>query len=87
MIEENNQILFTDDYIKRINAPIITTSNELNGDEISEFSSTLNLKELYNYAKEVMESTNNIIRKLEYKDLKKNILSIKKNLLIQNVLI
>ncbi len=50
LIEENNQILFTDDHIKRINAPIITTSNELNGDEISEFSSTLNLKELYNYA-------------------------------------
>ena len=72
LIEENNQILFTDDYIKRINAPIITTGNELNGDEISEFSSTLNLKELYNYAKEVMELTNNIIRKLEYKDLKKN---------------
>ena len=74
------KFFFTDDYIKRINAPIITTGNELNGDEISEFSSTLNLKELYNYAKEVMESTNNIIRKLEYKDLKKN-------LLIQNVLI
>ena len=66
------KFFFTDDYIKRINAPIITTGNELN--------STLNLKELYNYAKEVMESTNNIIRKLEYKDLKKN-------LLIQNVLI
>ena len=67
LIEENNQILFSDDYIKRINAPIITTGNELNGDEISEFSSTLNLKELYNYAKEVMKSTNDIIRKLDYK--------------------
>ena len=36
LIEENNQILFTDDYIKRINAPIITPGNELKGVEISE---------------------------------------------------
>ena len=81
LIEENNQILFTNDYLKRINAPIITTGNELNGDEISEFSYTLNLKELYNYAKEVMESTNDIIRKLEYKDLKKKYTDYKEKLI------
>ena len=81
MIEENNQILFTDDYIKRINAPIITPGNELKGVEISEFSNTLNLKELYNYAKEVMESTNNIIRKLEYKVLKKKYTDYKEKLI------
>lgn len=81
LIDENNQILFTDDYIKRINAPIITTGNELNGVEISEFSNTLNLKELYNYAKEVMESTNDIIRKLEYKDLKKKYTDYKEKLI------
>ena len=75
------KFFFTDDYIKRINAPIITTGNELNSDEISEFSSTLNLKELYNYAKEVMESTNDIIRKLEYKDLKKKYTEYKEKLI------
>ncbi|MBO7078536.1 MAG: phage head-tail adapter protein [Bacilli bacterium] len=84
MIEENSQILFSNDYIKRINTPIITTGNELKGDEISNFSKKLNLKELYNYAKEVMESTNDIIRKLEYKDLKKKYAEYYKEKLINS---
>lgn len=84
MIEENSQILFSNDYIKRINTPIITTGNELKGDEISYFSKKLNLKELYNYAKEVMESTNDIIRKLEYKDLKKKYAEYYKEKLINS---
>lgn len=84
MIEENSQILFSNDYIKRINTPIITTGNELKGDEICDFSKKLNLKELYNYAKEVMESTNDIIRKLECKDLKKKYAKYYKEKLINS---
>lgn len=71
LIEENEQILFAGDYVKKINSPIITTGNELQGKEIEKFSKVLDRVQLYNYAKEVLESTNEILKKLNYKDLKK----------------
>ena len=76
LIEENEQILFAGDYVKKINSPIITTGNELQGKEIEEFSKNLDRFQLYNYAKEILESTNEILKKLEYKDLKKKFGSI-----------
>lgn len=71
MIAEDEQILFREGFVKKINAPIITTGNELYGNEIAEFSKQLNRLELYNYAKAVLESTNQMLQKLEYSDLKK----------------
>ncbi|WP_051563532.1 hypothetical protein [Butyrivibrio sp. LB2008] len=70
MIAEDNQILFTHDFHNRIGAPIITTGNELQGNEIAEFSEKLNIKELYLYVKAVKESTDQILGNLTYKDLK-----------------
>ena len=71
MLECDQQILFSEDYVKKINSPVITTGNELSGEEIAEFSKKLNRHELYNYAKAVLESTNQILLNLEYSDLKK----------------
>lgn len=71
MIVEDEQILFREGFVKKINAPIITTGNELSGNEIADFSKQLNRLELYNYAKAVLDSTNQILQKLEYADLKK----------------
>ncbi len=71
MIAEDEQILFRDGYAEKIKSPIITTGNELCGDGIAEFSKSLDRWELYNYAKAVLESTNQILQKLEYADLKK----------------
>ena len=81
LITKDEQILFQNNSLKKINSPIITTGNELKGLEIKEFSQKLNCKELLNYAKEVMESTNDIIRKLEYKDLKKKYTDYKEKLI------
>ena len=50
MIAENEQTLFHEKYLKKIASPIITTGNELKGEEIVEFSKKLNVKELYLYA-------------------------------------
>lgn len=61
----------TGGYQKKIGSPIITTGNELQGQEIAEFSKKLNVKALYEYAKEVMLSTNSILINLEYPQMKR----------------
>lgn len=71
LVKEDIQVLFTNDYMLKINSPIITTGNELVNDEIAEFSNKLNIEELYNYAKSVMLATNKILVSIEYKDLKR----------------
>ncbi len=71
IIMEDEQVLFKKDYLNRINSPIITTGNELEGEEIAEFSKKLNVKELHLYAKAVKDSSNKFLKKLSYKDLKK----------------
>lgn len=73
LINRDEQIFFTGNYKKRINSPIITTGNELVKQQIAEFSSQLNLQELYSYVFEVKESTENIVKGLEYSDLKQKI--------------
>ena len=46
MIAEDRQVLFSRDFQTAIHSPIITTGNELSGDEISEFSRQLDIKAL-----------------------------------------
>lgn len=70
LIQNDEQILFAKDYQKKINAGIITTGNELQGEEIKEFSKELDIQSLYEYAKEVMLSTNDILLNLNYLQLK-----------------
>ena len=53
-----------------MNSPIITTGNELVMREIAEFSSKLNLDELYKYIIEVDFETTQLLRNLTYQDMK-----------------
>ena len=71
MIAGDEQILFREKFLEKTKSPIITTGNELEGEEIAEFSKKLNVQELYLYAKSVKESTDQILKKLQYKDLKR----------------
>lgn len=70
LIAGDNQIFETGHYQKKIGSPIITTGNELQGQGILDFSKLLNIRSLYEYAKEVMLSTKEILSKLEYSQLK-----------------
>lgn len=81
LINEDEQVFFTGDYQKRINSPIITTGNELFKHQIADFSSQLNLEELYSYIFEVKDSTEKIIGKLSYNDLKRKIPDDRRELL------
>ncbi len=71
MIAEDEQILFRDGRLEKIASPIITTGNELEGRDIAEFSKKLKVQELYLYAKAVKESGDDILSRLQYKDLKR----------------
>ena len=71
MIAGDRQDLFDGGYAETVRSPIITTGNELKGDEIAVFSGQLDVKELYRYARDVTGSTNRILTGLEYADLKR----------------
>ncbi len=81
LIGEDEQIFFVGNYQNRINSPIITTGNELVREQIAEFSEQLNINELYSYILEVKESTEKIVRRLSYEDLKKKITEDRKEYL------
>ena len=71
LINNDSQVLFTDGWLERTKSPVITTGNELKGTEIADFSKSLDVKAVYEYCKAVMNSTNEILKGLEYKDLKR----------------
>ena len=71
MIAEDRQVLLGRGFQAAIRSPIITTGNELAGEEIVGFSKQLDVRELYRYAREVMKSTDEILAGLEHSDLKR----------------
>ena len=73
VISKDEQIFFTGNYKERINSPIITTGNELIKQQIADFSKQLDIKELYSYIFEVCESTEKMLKRLSYDELKKTI--------------
>lgn len=70
LIKKSDEIFFSSNYGERMKSPIITTGNELIGEEISEFSSKLVLKELYKYIRDVDEATTQLLKGLSFEDLK-----------------
>lgn len=73
VISGDKQIFFSGKYRERINSPIITTGNELVKQQIADFSKQIDLSELFSYIFEVKESTEKIIEKLSYDELKRKI--------------
>lgn len=71
LILNDEQIFFTGGWKKKTNARIITTGNELSADKMIDFSKKLNVKATYDYCKAVMNSTNKLLKKLKFADLKK----------------
>ena len=73
LIKGDEQILSARKYKERIHSPIITTGNELVKEQISDFSSQLDIDELYSYISEVKSSTENILNDLSYTSLKNKV--------------
>lgn len=73
VIKNDEQVFFCKCYQNKINSPIITTGNELVKDEIVEFSKQLDIDALYEYISEVKNSTEAIIKKFSFDDVKQKI--------------
>lgn len=73
LIKNENQIFFEKDFAKRLNAKIITTANELSNEQMIEFSKSINIEELFCYAKEVKEKSEKMILELSFENLKTKI--------------
>lgn len=73
LIANDEQVFFTGDYQNRILAPIITTGNELIGEDIARFSRELSIDELYQYLNEVNASTTAILKSISFEQTKKKV--------------
>lgn len=71
MMAGDRQVLFAGDFLASVHSPIITTGNELAGQEIADFSAQLDIRQLWLYAREVMTASHGILRGLKYGDLKR----------------
>ncbi len=71
LIGQDSQVLFAGEWLGRTKSPIITTGNELKGEEIAAFSKSLDVKAVCEYGRAVMKATNEMLRKLDYRDLKR----------------
>lgn len=71
LIRQDTQILFASDYQTRIGTKRITTGNELQGEQIAVFSKELDIRGLYAYARAVMESTDALLRNMDYPELRR----------------
>jgi len=67
LIQRNDEVFR--EFRERIGAPIITTGNELVGQQIADFSAHLNLDVLYEYATTVKDSTDKLLKQFSYRDL------------------
>lgn len=74
LIQGDKQVLFTENFVERIGSPITTTGNELVNQQIADFSKRLDIEALYQYITAVKDSTDNILRKLSFYELKKKIM-------------
>lgn len=70
LIRKKTEVLFAGSFVEKMNAPIITTGNELVGTEIEEFSRKLDIEMLYAYIEAVRNSTDDWLRTLNFDDLK-----------------
>ncbi|GKU24878.1 DinB family protein [Clostridium folliculivorans] len=71
LVAGDEQVINTEDWLRRTQSSICTTGNELNPIEILEFSKGLEINELRNYRIAVGRKSQHIIRNLEFTDLKR----------------
>ena len=81
LIAGDEQIFFQGDYQRKINSPIMTTGNELTGEEIIQFSQNLCIEELYAYIDAVNMASTQILENLAYEDIKLKIPDAKREVL------
>jgi len=84
LIAGTAQLFFAENFDKRLNAPIITTGNEIARDGLIAFSKALDLKQLREYVIAVMANTNELIQGMSFQDSKTKITAERKAKVIKS---
>ena len=71
LIQGDEEIFSIAEYQKRINSPIITTGNELQGQQIVAFSKNIDINQLYQYIEQEKESTDSLLKSFTFRDMKR----------------
>lgn len=71
LIQGDEEIFSIGEYQKRIKSPIITTGNELQGQQIVDFSKNIDIDQLYQYIEQVQESTDSLLKSFTFRDMKR----------------
>jgi len=70
LIKGKGQVFFAKGFQNLLNSPIVTTGNEIQRDDLVEFSKSLNLGQLKVYTDKVWESTNTLIQNMTFDNSK-----------------
>ena len=84
LILKDKQIFFEGGWLKKTKSQIITTGNELDGEQTINFSKKLDIKATYDYCKTVMDSTNEMLKNLKFADLKTKFTNEDKNRIVKS---
>ena len=84
LIAGTEQLFFTENFEKRLNAPVITTGNEIARDRLIEFSKELDIKQLKEYVIAVMANTNEIIKGMSFQTSKTKVTAERKTKVIKS---
>jgi hypothetical protein len=71
LVADSNQVIDSNDWLAKINSNIYDTGNEMNSDEILEFSKNINMQQLRNYRIAVGRRSREIIQGFKPADLKR----------------
>lgn len=71
LVNNGEQVISKENWLERLNPTITDTGNELTSEEILEFSKHINIEELKNYRIAVGRRSKEIIKKLEFSDMKR----------------
>ncbi|MDE6594083.1 MAG: phage head-tail adapter protein [Oscillospiraceae bacterium] len=86
LIKGDEQVFFAENYGERTGSPIVTTGNELAGEQIAEFSGKLDLDGLYSYVRAVKKSTDDMLKSLSFNETKRKMnVSDRERLTLLNV--
>lgn len=83
LIKKDRQIFFEGDYQSRMNAPVISTGNELVKEQIAEFSKCLSTEVLYEYIAAVKASTDEWLQTVDYAELKRKFVTDDKERIVE----
>lgn len=73
LVADSEQVIDTDNWMKKINSDIYSTGNELDVDEILKFSEKIDLQALKKYRSAVGIRTREIVSQLSYTDLMRKV--------------